>query len=262
MDKPGLRDLQGAFWHAVSTDPGVLAADATLLATAAPSANLDASARLQVYVDAYFSRLRDVLADDFPRLATTLGATRFDELAREYLRAEPSTNPSLRHLGDALPAFVQARVALPSYLADLARLERARTEVFDAPDDASLTVADLHTIPAEAWPALRFTPIRALTVVRLDWPVLDLWHDPQARPTGPATTMVRVWRSTDFRVFHAALDPRAARALEGLVGGAPFGAFCGTFGDLPAAEAARQATALLARWLEDGLLARYVVPCA
>lgn len=260
MDKPGLRDLQGAFWHAVSTDPGVLAADATLLATAAPSANLDASARLQVYVDAYFSRLRDVLADDFPRLATTLGATRFDELAREYLRAQPSTNPSLRHLGDALPAFLQAHTTLPAYLIELARLERARVEVFDAPDDVPLTVAALHAVPPAAWPSLRFVPIRALAIVRLAWPVLDLWHDPRAMPAKSLATTVRVWRGGDFRVFHAALDPRAARALEGLVAGQPFGAFCGNFGDLPAAEAAERATGLLARWLEDGLLARYVLP--
>src|SRR5262249_37541998 len=106
--------------------------------------------------------------------------------------------------------------------------------------------------------ALRADP--ALAIVRLAWPVLDLWHDPRAVPAESLATTVRVWRGGGFRVFHAALDPRAARALEGLVAGQPLGAVCGNFGGLPAAEAAERATGLLARWLEDGLLACYVLP--
>jgi hypothetical protein len=86
--------------------------------------------------------------------------------------------------------------------------------------------------------------------------VLPLWSDPAAVPAAPAPTAMRVWRGTDFRVFHAVLEPRAATMLERLRAGAPFGAACAAFDDLPPEDGARQATALLARWLADGLIAR------
>jgi hypothetical protein len=258
MDMPSLRELQAHIWRAIATDPGALAAGERLLAVTVPSATLDGAARLQVYVDAYFWRLRDVLAEDFPRLAALLGTDRFEELARAYLRACPSAGPSVRHLGDAFPAFVASSSALPPYLGDLARLERARTDVFDGPDDVPLTVAELRAIEPRAWPALRFTPIRALTLLRLGWPVHELWSDDAAAPPTPAPTTLRVWRGADYRVLHAPVGARAAVALERLVAGEPFGAVCAAFDDLPAEEGARQATALLARWLEDGTIAGVV----
>jgi len=255
MGMPSLREFQGDFWRAIATDPGVLAAGDDLLAITEPSATLDAGARLQVYVDAYLWRLRDVLAEDFPRLAALLGTDRFEELARAYLRAQPSVQPSVRHLGDAFPAFVASSAALPPYLGDLARLERTRTDVFDSPDDTPLIVAELRTIEPDTWPDRRFTPIRALALLRLDWPVHELWGDDAAAPSAPAPTTLRVWRRADYRVFHAPVGPRAAVALERLVAGEPFGAVCAAFDDLPEEEGARQATALLARWLEDGTIA-------
>ena len=250
-----LRDLQGDFWRAIASDPGTLAAPAELLALTEPSVTLDAAARLQVYVDAYLWRLRDVLAEDFPRLAASLGTEGFEELARAYLRDWPSVQPSVRHLGDMLPAFVASSPELPPYLGDLARLERARLDVFDAPDDVPLTVADLGAIAPPAWPELRFRPIRALAVLRLEWPIHGLWGNDGAAPPAPAPTTLRVWRGAEYRVFHAPVDPRAAVALERLVAGEPFGVVCAAFDDLPAEDGARQATALLARWLEDGMIA-------
>jgi hypothetical protein len=256
MSMPRLRDLQGQFWQAIATAPGELSASDELLAVTEPSVSLDATARLQVYVDAYLLRLREVLAEDFPRLAAFLGAERFAEVACDYLRAHPSVHPSVRHLGDGFPTFVTRRPELPPYLGDLARLERARTDVFDAPDDPPpLAVADLGALAPDAWPELRFAPIRALTLLRLDWPVHELWGSAEALPAAPAPTAVRVWRGAGYRVFHAVLEPRAACALERLVAGEPFGAICAAFDDLPPDEGARQASGLLARWLEDGTIA-------
>jgi hypothetical protein len=256
MNAPSLRELQGRFWQAVATRPGRLEAAAELLAVSEPSPTLDAAGRLQVYADAYFWRLRGVLAEDFPRTAALLGPERFETLAGDYLRRHPSAHPSLRHLGDALPGFL-AR-ALPSlpHLTDLARLERARTDVFDAADDTPLATEDLRRVAPGDWPRIRFLPVRALRIVQLDWPVLALWDDDAAVPAAPAPTAVRVWRGADHRVFHAGLDARAARALGSILAGEPFAVVCAAFGDLPADEGSRLAIGLLGRWLADGLIAR------
>lgn len=255
MNAPSLRELQAHFWHAIAREPGVLSAAPGLLTATAPSRALDAAARLQVYADAYFLRLHEVLAEDFPRTAALLGDDVFTAVARDYLRRHPSRDPSVRHLGDALPRFLARDSRLPGYVADLARLERARTDVFDAPDDVPIAVDDLGMVAAADLPTLRFRPIRAFVLLRLDWPAHAVWNDVDAAPPSPGRTALRIWRGADFRVFHAPLEPRAALALERLAAGQPFAAICAVFADLPPADGARKAAGLLARWLEDGTIA-------
>ena len=71
----------------------------------------------------------------------------------------------------------------------------------------------------------------------------------------PAATCIRVWRSQDYRVYHAPMDGRDAEALDRLMVGEPFGVICTAFDDLEPLEGAQRATALLARWLDDGIIA-------
>ena len=251
MPAPGLRDLQGLFWRSIAGGPEPAAA---LLAVSEPSATLDAAERLHIYADAYFWRLHGVLAEDFPRLAAILGAERFEDVVREYLASHPSTHPSVRHLGRDLASAIARRTDLPPYLADLARLEWARRDVFDAADCEPVTADALRSVAPAEWPHLRFTPIPALAILRAGWPVHEVWGGTDVR--GPAAIAIRVWRGGDYRVYHAPMDARDAEALDRLVAGERFGVVCAAFDDLAPHEAARRATALLARWLEDGIIAR------
>ena len=253
--RPSLRELQRLFWRSLADEPGGGSPAPGLVKLVAPSAMLDAGARVGVYVDAYFGRLREVLRDDFPRVAALLGP-HFEGTARGYLEAHPSEHPSVRHLGRLFAAYLEHGADLPPYLSDLARLEWARIEVFDAPDAKPLDAGALREVPAKDWPGLRFVPIPALTVVHARWPVHDAWSgaDPAALVAAP--TALRVWRGADFVVFHAPMDPRASDALGRLIAGEPFAIACEAFADLQPIEAAREATALLLGWLEDGIIAR------
>lgn len=257
MPTPSLRELQGLFWHSIADPtPHELGLAPALLDVAEPSATLDPAARLRVYADAYFCRFRDVLAEDFPRVAAILGPDSFADLTRGYLRSHSSTHPSVRHLGRDFAAVIAKHTDLPPWLADLARLEWARLDVFDAPDCEPLTAEVLQAVAAQRWPALRFAPIPALTVLRADWPVHEAWGGTDAARLLRSPTVIRVWRSEDYRVFHAPMDARGAEALDRLTAGEPFAVICGVFDDLPPLEGARQATALLARWFDDGIIAR------
>jgi len=252
----GLRELQHLFWHSLVDAPGDSGIAPDLAAAVEPSSTLDSAARIRVYADAYFSRLLNVLREDFPRLSTLLGPERFEELARAYLRSHPSGHPSVRHLGRAMAGFVERRTDLPPYLADLARLEWARIEVFDAADTVPLTADALRAVRAEDWPHIYLIPIPALQVFRASWPVHELWAGADAVCLAPAPTAIRVWRTGDRTVFHAAMDPRGTEALRRLIAGAPFVVVCEAFADVPPREAAEEMTALLARWVEDGIIAR------
>ena len=248
MSGPSLRDLQALFWSALN---GCQEPD--LAAAVASTSGLAGTDRIAIYAEMYFGRLRDVLAEDFEKTAAALGPERFGEVARAYLAAHPSEHPSVRHVGRHLPGFLESRppADAPPWLADLARLEWARVEVFDAPDACPIAMDDLRSLPEAEWPASPLRPIPALAVVESDWPLHTIWHE---RATPPARTALRVWRQ-DGAVYHCAMDPLERAALERLRAGASFGEICEALADLEPAEAPTEAGALLARWIEDGLIA-------
>src|SRR5512143_445601 len=105
MSAPSLHDLQRGFWRSIA---GCRAAfDPALIEFVEAGTGLSADNRIGVYADAYFLRLRGVLAEDFPTVAKVLGHERFDSLARDYLRAFPSVHPSVRHFGRSMAVFIE-----------------------------------------------------------------------------------------------------------------------------------------------------------
>jgi hypothetical protein len=253
---PSLHEVQRLFWESIADRPGRdwISPDFVRLVRGADDS--DRKTRIRVYSDAYYLRLRDVLREDFPRLASLLGSERFDDVVSEYLEVFPSKQPSVRHLGRVLTEFLRRREDVPKCLADLAELEWARVEVFDAPDAECASIDDLVSVPADAWPALRFSAIPAIQSVRTQYPVHRLWSDDKLLYVPPAKTSLRVWRKNEFQVLHAPMDERESAALPKMISGETFAAICETFADLPEMDAAREATGLLARWLEDGIIAR------
>ena len=254
MPVASLREVQQLFWDSLAGAPVSIApglADAVV-----PGAALDSRERLGIYADAYASRLLDVLREDFPRVAALLGDHRFEHLAREYLARHPSEHPSVRHLGHGMAPFLERRSDVPRFVAELASLEWARVEVFDAPDATPLAMDHLRAIDARDWPHLHFVPVPALRLVRASWPVHELWAGADPARLAPATTVIRVWRDASGAAYHAPLDARAAEVLRLLIAGAPFVIACEAFTDRTPLEAAQAITALLARWIEDGIIAR------
>ena len=225
----------------------------------AGDARLPAGARLEIYADMYFARIRDVLADEYPKTAAALGAAAFHDLVIDYLDLLRPNHPSLREVGARLPAFLAAHpAAVPRpWLADLARLERARLALFDGPDAEALTIEALRARPPESFAtlALRLVPSHELLDARFD--VVPLWraHNLEAAAPEPRPTTLIVWRH-DTEVFHRAADTEEAAWLGRLQSAdLPFAELCAelTTGRTDDAAAAR-AFELLARWMADGLL--------
>ena len=256
MPAPSLHEVQRLFWESVAVQPGRDSIAPAFVRLVRGCDDSDRKTRIRVYSDAYYLRLRDVLREDFPRVAALLGPERFEDAASGYLEVFPSKQPSVRHLGRAVAEFLRRREDIPKCLADLAQLEWARVEVFDAPDAESATIGDFVSVPPDAWPALRFSTIPALQTLRAQYPVHQLWSGDESLDVAAANTSIRVWRANDCRVFHAPMDERESAALHKMISGEPFAAICETFADMPELNAAQEATGLLARWIEDGIIAR------
>ncbi len=104
------------------------------------SATQTAAERLAVYQHAYFARLLECLAAEFPGVQAVLGNDAFESVVAAYLQRYPSASYTLGKLGERFPlALQQLRPArdtdTPDFfdgVIDLARYERLLTEVFDA----------------------------------------------------------------------------------------------------------------------------------
>ena len=259
MSAPTLAELQRQFFRSIAASPGGGAAafDPSVTALIAPSPTLTPTERLAIYADMYFARLKDCLTEDVPRTVELLGPERWDEVARAFLTAYPSSQPSVRHAGVPLAGFLATGDAgVHPALAELARFEWARLDVFDASDADPLTGADLAAVDPEAWGALRFKVVPAFVLFESVWPLGRLWAGDVAVDTiDREPTVLRIWRQ-GFMVYHATMRPREAIAMRHVMAGSTFAEVCEVVAaDISLEEAAPQVVGWLARWVEDGLLA-------
>jgi len=141
------------------------------------SAHGGAPARLSIYRHAYRVRLVAALADNHTVLQRTLGDQAFDALGSAYVDACPSTQASIRWYGHRLAEFMAAREDLVPHpaLVDIARMDWALRDAFDAADAAPLDLAALAQWPAECWAGLCFAPHPSLRLLDLGWDIEAAW---------------------------------------------------------------------------------------
>lgn len=272
MNREGLLlNAQRRLWRLIAAPEGVRAAlaeergEEPLETLVRSDTKLCAEDRLDVYANAYFYRILDVLLDDYATLAAALGEDPFHDLATSYLAVHPSEHPSLRYIGGALERFLRESEASAGvrerapWAADLAAFEWAKGEVFDAKDTETATREDLGRVAADAFEALWLECAPAVRQVELAWPIDKLDANAaelqqECDSLTPEQTRVCIWRR-DERTYHRRLEPAEAEALSLARIGAHFGALCELaaehHGD---AEAPALAAGWLAQWLDDGLL--------
>ena len=221
---------------------------------------LSPAQRLSIYAGMHFLRIRDVLAEDFPATRAAAG-DEFDRLVERYLDAHPTDDPSLRRAGRHLPRFLERSPANPPFAwqADLAALEWAMIEAFDALDEDVLAAAALEPVAPGDWPDLAIRPVRSLRLLELRFPVdeirVDLIGGAPPSEAMPVELSLRVWRQ-GTSVFHRRIGEAELRALRCVGEGIAFGELCAALAaEQPADDAARQAIGLLRDWLSDELLA-------
>ncbi|MFP4003190.1 MAG: DUF2063 domain-containing protein [Alphaproteobacteria bacterium] len=144
-------------------------------------------AGLDVYRNNVFHSLTEALGDTYPVVKGLVGCEYFRALAREYVRAEPPEGPVLAEYGAGFPAFLESfpPVREVTYLADVARLERAWIEAFHSADAAPLEAQALAGLTPEESAALTLRLHPAARAAASPFPVLTIWeghHNPNGMP--------------------------------------------------------------------------------
>ena len=220
--------------------------------------------RLAIYRHGYFARIHGVLRDDYGALHALFGDAAFHDLAKLYLMAHPPRSYSLRDVGALLPEFLASPVAEPfterwPFAADLAALEWALVDVFDAADVCVLDREALAALSPADWAGLQLELVAAHRILALDWPVQRLrkaWSNEQPMPDlFPSPTKVLVHRNRE-QVFTRSLGELEDRALAWVREGCDFAAICGRAADeLGEVGSPSEVLGLLERWIAEGLLA-------
>ncbi|CAH1668857.1 HvfC/BufC N-terminal domain-containing protein [Chelatococcus asaccharovorans] len=218
-----------------------------------------AERRFAVYRNNVMVGLIRALETRFPVLVSLLGEEFFRAMAREFTRAHPPSSPVLMSFGDELPDFIggfEPAEEMP-YLADVARIEIARTRAYHAADvprlgtDAysELTPSNFEAMLIDLHPAVAVIhshhPIWTILAMASGWQPAAAIEDWQ-----PQAVLVN---RPDLDVLVRPLTTGAALFLEALGAGRPLG--------IAATEVAQDVPdfdlpAALATLIGDGLATR------
>lgn len=255
LNKPSLSELQAIVQAAVMGG----SADAAL-ALVSGNSRTTREVLFGVYLHAYLARLVGVVVGDYPHLQRHMGDDAFDAMARAYLEAHPSHNPNARWVSHRLPEFLAERYGEQPELAEIAALERALSDAFDAPDDNVLDLAQLAQHPAEVWGQLRFVPHRSCALLDETTNAFQIWqalkNEQEAPPVQalPGRQTLLVWRDQAMPKVRI-LGAEEAMMWKEALGGATFGRLCELLAvfDDPATAPVRAAQ-YLQGWMASGAL--------
>jgi hypothetical protein len=189
-----------------------------------PSRTMAPLDRLAVYQGMYPLRMRDALTADYPGLSAFLGDHLFEHFVADYVAVHPSRSYTLNRLGDHVPDFVKTwHHPKRAFLADLARLELAITETFDAEEDAAPAEPPAH-VDAD-WESRRFSlspTLRLLSFRHAAGSALAALRAGRRASTLPKASWTAVHRRS-FVVYRLELTRGEFHLLTALAAGRPLG---------------------------------------
>ena len=242
---------------------GVINEDDSVLADILDGPREKRDVLLGVYRYAYVARLVEAMRKDHEYLHEYLGDEMFDAMARSYVAARPSQQANLRWFSQDVPEFLKANEPYSKYplLAELAALEKAINDAFDAADVPAIVVADLAGVPPEVWKDLRFQAHPSARRLDFSTNAAAVWMALKKQETPPDAIeldepgRLLVWRQDETPKFRE-LAAEEAMMWDEAAGGIPFGVLCSMLAtyDDPESAAARGA-GYLHNWVTTELLA-------
>lgn len=225
---------------------------------------------LAIYRNAYRARLVDALRETFPRTAEWVGEEAFRAAAAHHLISSPPSGWTLDGAGEGFVAVLGELFANDPEVEELGWLEWTMHNLFVAADEAAMDraafMAATSGLGDDGWMGLRLRFISAMADRRVMTRCVDIWQalargsDAPGELTLAMPMHLLVWREGLAPVFRLMTTPEI-RALARLRQGATYGDACQLLVTmLGETDAVETAGAVLARWVDDGLIADVVPP--
>jgi len=208
--------------------------------------------RFAVYRNNVAVSLVNALKSRFPVVEKIVGEEFFAAMARVFVLERPPRTPLLATYGDEFagfnPTFRPAREL--AYLADVARLEAARTRAYHAADATPFGVAEFAAVDASAVGGIRIDLHPSAEIVRSPHPIVTIWAmnsgerdlAPIENWHGEDALVVRPYLDVDVRL----LPPGGAAFLLALAGARPLGeAAAAALADHPEFDLSRNLAGLI-----------------
>jgi len=185
--------------------------------------------RFAVYRNNVAASLVNALKSRFPVVEKIVGEEFFAAMAQLFVFEQPPRTPLLATYGDEFAAFIAkfepAREV--AYVADVARLEAARTRAYHAVDATPLGVAEFAAVDVSTLGAIRVDLHPSAEIVRSPHPIVTIWEmNSGLRDLAP----VENWYGEDALVIRPYLDVEVrllpsggAAFLRALAGAKPLG---------------------------------------
>ncbi|MBL1437202.1 MAG: putative DNA-binding domain-containing protein [Rhodobacteraceae bacterium] len=186
-----------------------------------------AGKRFDVYRNNVVLSLSDALSDAYPVVQKLVGDKFFQAMAGVFVRQHPPKSPIISQFAPEFPDFLAAfpPVAKLTYLPDVARLEKARTEAYHALDATPIDGAALAALTPEQMSEAKLRLHPSLYIISSPFPVFAIW---QQNSDAPETAIpkhgqdVLIARPSDM-VEMRTLPPGAADFLRALNAGRTLG---------------------------------------
>ncbi len=264
------RWMQAILVHPESAEAGLASPDAVreiaperIGDVVLPNDRLTSIERVGIYQEMYLLRMEEALSSDYPALVRVLGDHAFSHLVADYVEVHPSRSYTLNRLGDHLPRFLEGWGPKKDrrLLAEIARLELALTEAFDAPELTPERLSFLAAVGGDGAEKLRFVASASLRLVSVRRASLDAYEALKAEERIPAArsgSVTAVFHRREDEVRRFDLSSPADRFLADLVAGKTLG---DALARLTRHDVAPDAvTRWLSEWIGDGLFVRLSLP--
>ena len=216
-----------------------------------------------------FNSLHDMLpagllAGEYRKLGCYMGETAFAAMARAYVACHPSARPNVRWYARHLPEFLAGCLpyARTPELAELASLEGALNDAFDAPQAPVATCAELAALGSATLAAAALDIHPSARRLRVTTNVTGLWSCLKCDELPPkpyrleAPREILVWRQGESSRFRL-LGDEEAMAFDTAAEGAPLSVVCETIAAMDGSgTAALRAAGYLRGWVEAQAVSR------
>jgi len=253
----GLRDLQHRFMDYLLDQSSAVVGDIE------STPMLSAKGRLDIYASAYKLRLKEAILIDYDKLASYLGDEQFDKLMVRYIEKHPSHTTNLRYFSVHLPELVRDESPFNQLeeLQELAYIERAFANSFDAKDQQFATQNDLESLPTEAWGTLQFSFQKSVQILWLQYNSFPIWKALSEKKIPPKVEKLELaawvlWRQSSLISHYRVLAEPEIAALDLAMKGETFAVICEKLlAFFSEEETPLKAISFLQSWISEEMLA-------